>query len=628
MEGSSETERLERKTSATDTHQQLTTVGLAAGMTALDAGCGSGAVARVMADIVGPSGRVVGVDASLDRLRDGAALAAGTTPVRFCAASLGELPMRATFDLVWSRFVLEYLPDPERHLAELFRVVRPGGKLVVGDVDDHGLRHHPEPPLVTDGLARVTRALEGRFDPRMGRRLYHLVHRLDVEDIRVHLLPYHVYAGRASEDDLANWKTKWEVIRPVAVTAFDVEHDYDRFVEAFMAVLEDEEAFTYSTLVLVEARRPPDRSIEVGTNLPMGGAAAEFACELVEDDATEEACIEVLERVRRDELHRAGVSVIDSDVFSGATVAYELLAARAVSDGRVVGTIRITPAAALAGTGGVVQEYRLDVIDPALLDRSWILTRLALLPEVRGSAAGAEIYDSVYELALRRGIQLVLLSCEPNLVPLYEALGARAYGSVHRGTRGGFRLPMVFVTHDRDHFDALGSKFASVFDALVQDGDSSGIRWFEQLSASGIDTGLRRFDADRHALAASLLQGLTQEGRLQLLRNATAVTTQPGDMVIAHGDGSRSVGLVLEGAVDVRIDGRIVDRLGPGEVFGEIAFVLGTERTADVVTSEAETEIVLLSQHAYDRLTEPDDIRCAWQNLSRVLANRVLARTS
>src|SRR5258706_7568583 len=71
MESADESERLEDKTDAERVRSRLAQVGLEEGMVALDAGCGTGAIARVMAERVGPRGRVVGFDASEERLAYG-----------------------------------------------------------------------------------------------------------------------------------------------------------------------------------------------------------------------------------------------------------------------------------------------------------------------------------------------------------------------------------------------------------------------------------------------------------------------------------------------------------------------------------------------------------------------------
>ena len=79
MDGPREGRRLEAKIRSAASRRQLRHAGLAPGMDALDAGCGSGAVTRVMAAIAGP-GRATGVDASASRIAQARALACDAIP--------------------------------------------------------------------------------------------------------------------------------------------------------------------------------------------------------------------------------------------------------------------------------------------------------------------------------------------------------------------------------------------------------------------------------------------------------------------------------------------------------------------------------------------------------------------
>lgn len=252
MESETEAERLESKTSALETRRQLQLVGLRQGARALDAGAGTGAVARVMAEMVGPKGRVAALDGSAARLAAGARLAEGSG-VAFVAGDVYAPPLReGTFDFIWSRFLFEYLADPDGALAQLVRLLAPGGKIVVGELDGNAVFHHPIPAELEADLGRLIRALEGRFDPFAGRKLYARYRRAGLADIRVHLLPYHLYAGAASEQEMSNWVAKFDALRAVGPSAFGSAQAYDRFGKRFLDLLRDPETLNYSVLFLVE----------------------------------------------------------------------------------------------------------------------------------------------------------------------------------------------------------------------------------------------------------------------------------------------------------------------------------------------------------------------------------------
>jgi ubiquinone/menaquinone biosynthesis C-methylase UbiE len=258
MESPDEAERLEAKTDPQTTDRLLARTGLGPGMRALDAGAGTGAVARRMSRIVGAQGSVVALDRSEARLDYGARLAAaeGCDNLRFARADLecDELP-HAPYDYVFCRFVFEYLQDADAALERLTRAVRVGGKLVVADLDGNAAFHYPCPAEIEEGLARVFQALGPRFDPFAGRKLYDRFCRRGLVDLRVHVEPYHVYAGNISRAALANWRQKLRTIRPAVVHAFASERAYDRFAERYLALLQSPDVFTYSTLIVVEGVR-------------------------------------------------------------------------------------------------------------------------------------------------------------------------------------------------------------------------------------------------------------------------------------------------------------------------------------------------------------------------------------
>ena len=130
------------------TGRLLDQVGLRPGASCLDAGCGPGETMRLMAERVGPAGRVLGVDAdaalgamTLAMLHD-----AGHRQCRFQAQDLGSgEPIPGTpFDLVYARLLLFHLPRRVEVLARLWDAVAPGGYLLVQDYELRGISTLPQ----------------------------------------------------------------------------------------------------------------------------------------------------------------------------------------------------------------------------------------------------------------------------------------------------------------------------------------------------------------------------------------------------------------------------------------------------------------------------------------------------
>lgn len=112
----------------------LTELSLRQGESVLDIGVGPGLLAYDMALTVGESGHVAGIDIADAMIAMTAARCEGLAQTTFKAGEATALPFDdASFDAVVSTQVYEYVPDMDKAAAEAFRVLKPGGRLVVID---------------------------------------------------------------------------------------------------------------------------------------------------------------------------------------------------------------------------------------------------------------------------------------------------------------------------------------------------------------------------------------------------------------------------------------------------------------------------------------------------------------
>ena len=147
------------------------------GWQCLEVGCGAGSVARWLAGQVGSTGRVVAVDLDT-RFLEGHGLAyLDVRQHNIVADTMAD----GSFDLAHARAVLEHIPDRRRALERMISAVRPGGWLMVEDVDFGELRaaalaHYVDPPEHAALFERIYRAVKTVFaavgsDASFGARL-------------------------------------------------------------------------------------------------------------------------------------------------------------------------------------------------------------------------------------------------------------------------------------------------------------------------------------------------------------------------------------------------------------------------------------------------------------------------
>jgi ubiquinone/menaquinone biosynthesis C-methylase UbiE len=145
------------------TAEVLAAVGLGPGMSCLDVGSGPGAVLRLMADRVGPQGRVTGIeiDAALGAMALQELRREGGAQFQQITADLLtlETPPGAPFDLTFCRLLLMHMRDPVTILEKMAAWTSPGGIVVAQEFDFGAIAVEPTCPAVGE----FNRVFEGVF---------------------------------------------------------------------------------------------------------------------------------------------------------------------------------------------------------------------------------------------------------------------------------------------------------------------------------------------------------------------------------------------------------------------------------------------------------------------------------
>jgi ubiquinone/menaquinone biosynthesis C-methylase UbiE len=255
--------RLQGEAMAFDAAIMLDQIGVGPGWQCLDLGCGPGGITDLLTARVGPTGRVVGLDADVVFLDHARRRAQGHANVEFMLGNAYRtgLPGRS-FDLVHVRFVAGTAGEPRVLLQEAIRLTRPGGIVAFQEPDISTLNCYPSHPA----WERLKSVLEQAFacvgaDVRLAQRLYQLVRHAGLDD--VHYRPFLV--GVRSGDPMTDYFPT--TVESVSGTLFDkrliAPDELEAALAACRAHLADPDTiFTTVTVAQVWGRVPGSENQE------------------------------------------------------------------------------------------------------------------------------------------------------------------------------------------------------------------------------------------------------------------------------------------------------------------------------------------------------------------------------
>jgi ubiquinone/menaquinone biosynthesis C-methylase UbiE len=166
------------------THDLLIRAGLTEGASFLDLGCGGGNVSRLAAGIVGKNGGVTAIDfdeeiIALNRQED-----LHIANLSYRALSAYDLDYQRQFDIVYARFLLSHLKDPLVVLARMKQALKPGGRVVVEDIDFAGHFCYPQSNAFERYLDYYSQVIRSKgADANIGPKLLSLLTEAGLDDV-------------------------------------------------------------------------------------------------------------------------------------------------------------------------------------------------------------------------------------------------------------------------------------------------------------------------------------------------------------------------------------------------------------------------------------------------------------
>jgi len=257
IHSAAECDRLERQAALAGLPGHLRFVPVPPQAHILDAGCGTGSMARLLA-ATHQEAQVVGVDVREDYIAYGAEQADGDglRNVEFRQGDIFSLPFAdATYDVVWSKYVLQWVKEPHLAIAEFRRVTKRGGVVVCANFDGFAMTHWPEDPTLQPQFEKVVPQL---VDPFIGRKMAPMFMCAGLVDLKIDFEPDRLFTiiGAIDPDRRQNFADQLSAARLYISTILGGEHKADQFATAFLRFYDNPNTCSYTTLYFVRGTVP------------------------------------------------------------------------------------------------------------------------------------------------------------------------------------------------------------------------------------------------------------------------------------------------------------------------------------------------------------------------------------
>ena len=311
----------------------------------------------------------------------------------------------------------------------------------------------------------------------------------------------------------------------------------------------------------------------------------------------------------------------------------------AAQDGAVVATSRLSWGGDGPFSARQIEHYQLEPFLAELPPEAMAVGERGMVAaHLRGGPLFRELRQVSRRFVSEKRIQLIFGACEPHLLSLYLGQGSRPYAKHNvNSPEAGYLIPIVSVVEDVEYLRRIGSPNA---ETAVDFGDDaripacidrlvlrSGSVLSQRLAEAGAYWGeVHRALGELGEGHFSALDGLSEEEAERCLGRSHIIECSAGDRVLKKGGVARNMFVVLDGTLEVRAGENPVRVLSPGDVFGEMAFLLGRPRSADVYAATDGVRVLSLSEGTIRDMIASDPSVAArlLLNIAKMLCLRVL----
>ncbi len=305
-----------------------------------------------------------------------------------------------------------------------------------------------------------------------------------------------------------------------------------------------------------------------------------------------------------------------------------LAACQDTQSGALVACLKIVDGDQVRKLNDYNHLFPFELLPADYLPRTVVFFDLVIEDGNEKTSASLVLMSHCFVEVLKVGGVAAMMSCDPERFYIFKRLGLRPIGAIQKLPDDlGERIAMICLP-DLDYLSVINSPVLPLLRNINFRVYEDICQWYYQLlrEHSHLRTGSAFYpemdgDFEGHH---SITEGLSEEGKRAFLKDTFVLNCHEGDVLITENDGGKAFGFVNKGLVKVVIGGKTLVVLGEGDIFGEIAFVLHSKRTAQVIAASSETEVVLFNESSLNRLKSDADKAIIWHNLARILAQRVV----
>ncbi len=286
----------------------------------------------------------------------------------------------------------------------------------------------------------------------------------------------------------------------------------------------------------------------------------------------------------------------------------------------VVGASRLTWGAHGLSDRQVAQYQLTPFVDELGSTMLAVGERATVRPHLRGTTLLEDMLQPAEQLMIDHGVRLVFGCCEPHLLNLYLAMGQRPYADRNiNSPEAGYLIPLVAFVPDGEPL-----RGADCVERIVL--GASTVSSSTLMGESAYWSEVRRGFTLLHDETIGPFHDLTDEEIGRCIARSTILSCNAGDRVLRKGGTARNIFVVLDGTLEVHHDDRVISVLTPGDVFGEMAFLLQRPRAFDVDAATDGVRVLSLSEGALRRMIADDAVVAAklLLNVSKMLCRRLI----